>query len=234
SRPLASLRPRRRRFARARPRASPPLPPRPKAMLPVVFVNGDQTVDLATVTVPPPSPLACRLRSSPVGRISVTGADSRAHTFSLSSSAHSIQLPPSSITAAADAPILRAAGASAGQGDRAAPAMSSSSSFPPASSSPLASPSALGFVVAPSPPPGWFRRIAERPPPLSCHADRGVSEDQPPPDPLRPSDPPRRCPLRLPLHLAVARFGRRPCRSTGLESEIRRRERIERDREKRE
>ncbi|XP_052140170.1 uncharacterized protein LOC127760003 [Oryza glaberrima] len=210
----------------------PPLPPPPKAMLPVVFVDGDQTVDLATVTVPPPSPLACRLRSSLVGCISVTGAGSRARAFSFSSSAHSIQLPPSSITAAADAPILRAAGASTGQGDRAVPAMSSSSSFPPASSSPLASPSALGFAVVPSPPPGWFRRIAERPPPLSCHADRGVNEDQAPPDLLRPSDPPRRCPLRLPLHLAVARFGRRLCRSAGLESEIRGRERIERDREK--
>ncbi|BAH92907.1 Os05g0113200 [Oryza sativa Japonica Group] len=95
------------------------------------------------------------------------------------------------------------------------------------SSSPLASPSA----VAPSPPPGWFRQIAERPPPLSRPADRGAGEDQPPPDPLRPSDPPRRRPLRLPLHPAVVRSGRRPCRSASLESERRGRERIERDRE---
>ncbi|XP_052161830.1 uncharacterized protein LOC127779154 [Oryza glaberrima] len=200
-------------------------------MLPVVFVDGDQTVDLATVTVPPPPPPACRLRSPPVGRISATSADSHARAFSFSSSAHSIQLPSSSITAAADAPILRAAGASAGQGDRAAPVMSSSSSSPPASSSPLASPSALGSAVAPSPLPGWFRQIAERPPPLSRPADRGAGKDQPPPDPLRPSDPPRRRPLRLPLHPAVVRSGRRPCRSASLESERRGRERIERDRE---
>nr|BAD16338.1 hypothetical protein [Oryza sativa Japonica Group]BAD16448.1 hypothetical protein [Oryza sativa Japonica Group] len=121
----------------------PPPPPPPTAVLPIVFVDGDQTVDLATVTVPPPPPPAFRLHSPP-----------------------------------------RGSGGPRGAGD----VLSSSS--PPASSSPLASSSALGSAVAPSPPPDWFQRIAERSPPLSRPADRGVGEDQPPPDPLRPSDPP--------------------------------------------